>query len=74
MLKRTEELFRRARESRREAERFTEPSYFHQLSHQWKPVTRNAAPARAATEPERKPGLPLFWQKSVWGAPNKPKP
>jgi hypothetical protein len=69
MLKRTEELFRRARESRREAERFTEPSYFHQLSHhQWKPVTRNAAPARAATE------LPLFWQKSVWGAPNKPKP
>jgi hypothetical protein len=63
MLKRSGELFRWARERRRQSERFTEPSIFHQLAHQWKPVVRQAASIGRVAE--RKGILPLYWQKAT---------
>jgi len=72
MLKRSGELFRWARERRRQSERFSEPSIFHQLADQWKPVVRQAASfGRIA---ERKRILPLYWQKATSRSANATDP
>jgi hypothetical protein len=62
MLKRSAELFRRARERRKESERFTEPTIFRQLSRGWDSAKRESpqGPARSS----RTGNLPLFWQKA----------
>jgi hypothetical protein len=64
MLKRSRDLFRWARERRRQSERFTDPSFFHQLSQRWDPVARHEQPSAAAASSEPKRGLPLYWQKA----------
>jgi len=64
MLKRSRDLFRWARERRGQSGRFSEPSFFHQLSRRWDPAARHEQPSAAAASPERKNGLPLYWQKA----------
>jgi len=64
MLKRSQKLFRWARERRRSSESFSEPSYFHQAAQKWNPVSRNAGVPHAGDDARRR-GLPLFWQKLV---------
>ena len=64
MLRRSRDLFRWARERRRQSDRFAEPSIFHQLKQRWDPVT----PRLVGTETmlrTRKPKLPLFWRGTV---------
>jgi hypothetical protein len=63
MLKRSAELFRRARERRRESERFTEPTIFRQLSRGWDSAKRETA-HEASARSSRTGDLPLFWQKA----------
>jgi hypothetical protein len=68
MLTRSRDLFRWARERRRESERFTEPSVFHQLSQRWDPAVRHECPpgrpAIAAGPPPILPkGMPVYWQQ-----------
>ena len=63
MLKRSADLFRRARERRRESERFTEPTIFGQLSRGWDSAKREHPQDNASA---RGPigDLPLYWQKA----------
>ena len=40
MLRRSRELFRWARERRRQSDRFAQPRLFHQLQERWEPAMR----------------------------------
>lgn len=64
MLRRSRDLFRWARERRRQSDRFAEPSMFRQLAQRWDPVTPRL-PGRETPSPQRKPKLPLFWRGMV---------
>jgi len=63
-MKRSRDQFRWAREAWHQSERFTEPTFFHQLARSWEPVARRASPERAPRPMTRVKGLPLFWQKA----------
>jgi hypothetical protein len=63
MLKRSAELFRRARERRRQSERFSEPTIFRQLSGRWDSAKRET-PRADAPRITGVNGLPLYWQKA----------
>jgi len=68
MLRRSGELFRWAREQRRQSERFSEASFFHRLSERWRAVARRAPvvlpPPAVPAAAVRNNRLPRFWQKS----------
>jgi hypothetical protein len=63
MLRRSRELFRWAREQRRQSNRFAEPRLFQQLQERWDPVIRReeAAAAEAPVIMRGKKSL-YFWQ------------
>ena len=64
MLTRSADLFRRARQWRKESERFTEPTIFRQLSGRWASATREAARTEPPAQTRKVDGLPRYWQKS----------
>jgi hypothetical protein len=64
MLTRSAELFRRARERRRESERLSEPTIFRRLSGRWDSATRDPARSDPAPRTTSVSGLPLYWQKA----------
>jgi hypothetical protein len=64
MLKRSADLFRRARERRKQSERLSEPTIFRQLSGRWDSAKRQAPHAEAAPRTTSASGLPLYWQKA----------
>jgi hypothetical protein len=64
MLKRSADLFRRARLWRKESERFTEPTIFRQLSGGWASATRETARKDAPPQTRSVSGLPRYWQKA----------
>jgi hypothetical protein len=64
MLRRSRELFRWAREQRRQSDRFAEPRLFHQLQERWDPVIRReeAVAAEAPLLIMRGKRSLFFWQ------------
>lgn len=64
MLKRSADLFRRARERRKQSERLSEPTMFRQLSGRWDSATRGTPRGDAAPRITTTSGLPLYWQKA----------
>lgn len=62
MLRRSCELFRWARERRRDSDRLTEPSMFRQLSRRWEPVTP-VAPAAEVIIESRTRRLVFAWPR-----------
>lgn len=62
MLRRSRELFRWARERRRQSDRFAEPRLFHQLQERWDPVMRQPeTAAESAPTVMRAKKFLVFW-------------